>query len=272
VERITRLLGILALGLCVSACGDDEQPAQSDEPAAETNPEEARATTLRLMAEHYTKATEGRQAIIGDDIDAARVAMQWLADNETHQGGLPDELRPHLANMREKAGRFTSASTLTDAGVAFGLLLTHCGECHDAAGRGPTFEAPPVPQGDELPMRMQRHRWSAERMWEGLVTHNEGIFDAGAEVLETVILHPEELPQGVLDPDRVQAIADHVHELGEQAESADDWPARGEIYGRFLATCATCHRAMGVAAVARAAMDRPMPTTADTATMETETP
>lgn len=260
-KRCQRLfLLISATTLLLTGCEDEPEADESPEPVVEEDPApelEARVENIILMAEHYMKASEARQALISAEMETAQTAMQWLADNETNQGSLPDEARPHLTAMRERAGAFAEAETLTEAGVAFGRVLTTCGDCHAAVEQGPTFTAPPVPEGEELPARMQRHRWSAERMWDGLVARDEGTYRDGALVLEDVILHPEELPQGVLEPERVQAIADRVHELGDEALEAEDWAKRGEVYGEFLATCATCHRAMGVGAVARSMMEPP---------------
>jgi len=255
---------MLALALLLppllTACDDDSEAEGGGAPEPEAPPADPApdpAATRQLMAEHFQKATEARQAIVGDDIDGARAAMQWLAENDTALEALPEDMRPRLAEMREKAGSFAEATTLTEAGESLARMLRTCGECHSGEGRGPSFETPPRPEGDTLPVQMQRHLWAAERMWEGLVTHEDTLFSAGGATLSDVTLHAEELPQGVLEPERIEALVDHVHGLGADAGEASDWDARAQIYGRLIATCATCHRALGVTAFARAGMQDP---------------
>ena len=258
---ILPLLAVLLLG----ACDDDSeagptagttQEPEAQPPAATGDPEQDQpevSPTGMLMREHFTKAREARAALIGGDIETARAAMGWLAANDPGVGEIPEALRPSLTGMREKAGAFAEAATLTDAGLAYAAMLTHCGECHGALERGPTFAIPPLPEGDELRSHMQRHRWAADRMWEGLVTHDTERFGSAAEVLSEVALHQEALPTGEVPAERIHALAQHVHELGPEAAAAETDEARADIYGRFLATCATCHRALGVGQVAQQA-------------------
>ena len=253
----------LFVGLAIvatAACGDDAEPAaqppgEATEAEGERASAEATAATRRLMAEHFQKATEARQAIIGSDIEGARAAMAWLGQHNPGGESLPAEAQPHLVGMREKAAAFGDAETITDAATDFGAMLTHCGACHAALETGPRFMPPPPPQGDTLPDQMRRHAWAADRMWEGLVTQDAALFTRAATVLDEVTLSPEQLPAGVLDPERVQGLIDHVHELGDEAGGAADWDARVAVYGRFLATCAACHRVMGVGDFARQIME-----------------
>lgn len=267
-----RVLTLLALtaGFALAACDDDEpaQPTTTETPettASSTgtgdpsvDQPEPTATGM-LMREHFERAREARQAIIAGDIDAAKTEMAWLANNDPATGEIPESGRPHLEHMREKARAFAAATTLTDAGQALGRMLTHCGDCHKSVNGGPNFAMPPLPEGDALADRMQKHRWAADRMWEGLVVQDEETYDAGANALTDVIIRQEELPQGVAEPARLQAIADNVRNLAGEGAEAADWPARADVYGRFIATCATCHRMMGVGAFARQAMDPPAP-------------
>ncbi len=253
----------LALPLSLSlVTGCDDEPDDADvetptdgveEPEAPIAP--ANAETQRLMAEHFIKANEARQALIGDDLDGARTAMAWLADNNPGGESLPDIVQGFLTQMRSNAGTFGDATTLTEASIAFAQTAQQCGECHAAVENGPSFTAPPMPEGDSLPAQMQRHAWAADRMWEGLITQDEALFERGTAILEEVNLGPEELPQGVLEPERVTALITHIQELGQEAESAEDWDTRANLYGRFIATCSTCHRAMGVGAFARQVME-----------------
>lgn len=255
----------LAAVLLLAACDDDSEADPSAGAAQETEVEQPVATgdpaqdqpevtpTGMLMREHFTKAREARAALIGGDIETARTAMAWLATNDPGSDQVPEALRPSLVGMKEKATAFADASTLTDAGLAYGAMLLHCGECHGALERGPEFAIPALPEGEEIVSHMQRHRWAADRMWEGLVTHDTDRYGSAAEVLSEVALHQEALPEGEVPAERIQALAQHVHELGPEAAAAETDEARAEVYGRFLATCATCHRALGVGQIAQQA-------------------
>lgn len=245
--------------LSISACGDStpSQPA----PTSPVPPTGAGAAvkapptpTQLLMRAHFEKAIEARSALIADDMEAARTAMAWLAGNDAGQNELPEALRPHLAGMREKAGTFAAATTFSQAGEAFAGMLTHCGDCHAEAHTGPRFPDVAAPQGTELRDRMRKHAWAADRMWEGLILRDQARYDDAARSLADVVVRAEELPANTNDPVRVQAVADNVRALAAAGLASTDWPTRAQNYGKFLATCATCHRMMGVRSLVQAGL------------------
>ncbi len=261
---------LMALGLLSFCAGCDESESETTEPStadpgtepataepAVAEPSEPLSTeaAAELMREHVAKAREVRQALIGDDLDSARAAMAWLADNESSGGELPSSLRPHLESLRATAASFPEATTLTEASLTFAAMLLHLSDCQAAIDGAPEFETPAPPQGEGVTAQMQRHHWAVDRMWEGIVAKDAGRYLSGAEILEDVVLHGDDMPQGILEPERIDAIVDHVHELGASARAAGSWEDRTESFGRLLATCSTCHRAMGVGAFARAALE-----------------
>lgn len=263
---LTRHVLTLALALAlVSACGDStpSQPAApATPPTAPATPTGGAAavkapatptTTQLLMRSHFEKALEARSALIADDMETARAAMAWLATNETGHDALPEALRPHLAAMRASAGTFAAATTFSEAGESFAGMLTHCGDCHVEAHAGPHFVDVPAPQGTGLQDRMRKHAWAADRMWEGLILRDQPRYDEAARSLADVVVRAEELPN-THEPARVQAVADNVRALATAGLEATDWPGRAQAYGKFLATCATCHRMMGVGAVVQAGL------------------
>lgn len=260
--RASTQLVILSLLLSAFGCDDDDDAETPAEPIEEVSTDDDPANdqpepgpTGDLMREHFLKVREARQALVGDDIEGARSAMAWLAANDPGFDAVPAALRPNLEAMREQAGAFGEATTLTEASMAFAGMLNYCGECHQHIEGGPEFAMPPGPDGDALQDQMQRHRWAIERMWEGIVSRNLETYTDGATVMNEVELRAAELPQGVLEPERVDAIITHVRELSAAAKESTDWEDRSENFGRLLATCATCHRALGVGAFARNAME-----------------
>jgi cytochrome c553 len=206
------------------------------------------------MSEHFTKATEARTALIAGDMETARAAMAWLATNELGQEALPEPLRPHLTHVREEAARFAAATTFSEAGDSFAAMLTHCGDCHAQAHMVPRFTDIPQPTGDALQQRMWRHAWASELLWEGLIAKDQSRYDRAASSIAEVVVRAADLPPNTNDPARVQAVADNVHTLAAAGLAASDWTVRAQDYGKFLATCATCHRMMNAGERVRAGL------------------
>lgn len=244
-----------ALFVCCAACDEPETPTAAT--SAEITPTEAtpaEATPAQapeipeptpsqgLMHGHYQRAADAREALIRGDMDSARADMQWLAAHHEDEA-LAENLQPLLAQMQTGAARFAEATTLTEAGQALARTLVRCGNCHRESGGGFSVALPPLPEGDTSVAHMQRHLWAATRMWEGLVVADAEQFTAGTDALREAALH--DLARNGQPPERVSALADHVHALGREAAGAADEDARADIYGRYLATCAACHRLLG---------------------------
>ena len=186
--RVLAILLMCGLFACQQNV-EDKEPAQP--PAPQTEPPPAPAVeeaapqmtpTKAMMRGHFEQAGEAREALIRADIASAKTAMNWLA---THKLGvaLPESLRPMLTPMQQSAAEFSKATNLREAGVALAQTLTKCGDCHDKAGKGPTFAVPPLPEGKDAVHHMQRHHWAAERMWEGLVKRDPEAFEAAANAM-----------------------------------------------------------------------------------------
>ena len=83
-------------------------------------------------------------------------------------------------------------------------------------------------------------------MWAGLITANADTFREGTDALLDVPLHEHQIPGSEAHaPETIEGLTDHVHELGQDAIDADDDTDRAAIYGRYLATCGSCHRLVG---------------------------
>lgn len=255
-------LGLLCAcaALFGAACGEESTPATTPpetppetppvvEPTPPENPDvPAPSPAGQVMRGHFSRAADARDALIRGDLPPAREDMAWLA---THQGrdALPENLRPLFDQMQSEASHFGEATTLTEAGTALARTLNRCGECHRTANTGPQIATPAVPEGTGVAEQMQRHRWALSRMWEGLITNNAETYNAGAAVLRESRLVAGDLQNAAgsnAPADRVQPIADYVHQLGDRAAAAPDAAERANVYGRLLATCATCHRLLGV--------------------------
>ncbi len=196
------------------------------------------------MRGHFRQATEAREALIRGDMAAARSAMQWLAEHD-ETSAIPKELQPFYGAMRASAKRFAQAGTLREAGVVLASTLTKCADCHRTAQRGPKFGTPPLPQGEDGKSHMRRHLWVAQRMWEGLVDGSETTFLEAARVLAAEPWNTEVLAIKGANEAVAQSLDKHVHELSAEAAHATGPEQRADVYGHFVATCATCHRLLG---------------------------
>jgi cytochrome c2 len=213
-------------------------PPATTEPAAEADPN----STRDLMQNHFGRAASAHDAIVRADLEQARADMQWLA---THEEGMavPEPLRPMLVEMQAEAARFAEATTLTEAATSYARTLVRCGACHTASHGGPEMAEPIMPEGDTPEARMRRHQWASDRMFDGLVTGNAEIFRSGNDALTSAPLTQADLPATATQPtEQVVALTTHVQNLGSEAAAATTDEARASIYGRYLATCATCHR------------------------------
>jgi len=238
-----------ALLLSLAACNDAPSPpaiapAAPPEPTSPTAapPTAAPTTPVRArMQDHFRFARAARTGLIRGDVAETKNAMAELARVQSIEG-LPTELEPMLPAMRDAASQVASAHTLREVGAGLANTLVTCAGCHQHVETGPHFATPPLPEGDTVQVHMQRHRWAADRLWEGLVQPSDEDWNAGADALSNSRLDPAELQ--IPDAQRATAatLIQHVYDLGEQAKSAATPDARAAIYGQFIATCATCHR------------------------------
>jgi hypothetical protein len=153
--------------------------------------------------------------------------------------------RSQLAGMREAAAHATSSTTLEDAARAVGELGAACAACHRALG-GPRVEIGRPPPLSTAKARMARHAWAAERMWVGLSAPSDASWTNGANVLADARLEPEVVTSAASVDPQVTVLANRAHAQGHEARRAKDDAARSKALANVYATCAHCHRALGV--------------------------
>ena len=200
-------------------------------------------TKLDMLSRH-ARAIEARDALVKGDLRAARSAMADLASGQLD--GLPPGLRASAEKVGRAAREASQAPTLEVAAQALGRVAAACADCHTAAGKAPEY--PRAYQPDDFPdpvSHMWRHQWAADRMWEGLSGPWEVAWQAGAAQLKEPALKPATF--GVVETEwtRYGKLAERVHALGDSATKANDPSARAATFGRLLATCGTCHSALG---------------------------
>lgn len=245
----------LALGLAVAsaACSKPtHEPAAEPvtttapraSPAAQPEAEPPLAEVAEHMKAHFLQVRALKDAVIAGDYAATRDPATWLAEHGA-PSEVPDSWIEHVTDLKVVAAGARDATDLAGVAEAVGALGRSCANCHVDLKAVPKLAIPPAPlYGDRPDEVMRRHAWAAERMWEGLFGPSEKSWQAGASLLAQPGLFPAELNDiGAGAPELVRLEA-RVREIGKEAVSETDSVARGTLYGRLLATCASCHRAV----------------------------
>ena len=187
----------------------------------------------------YTEAGAGR-------LDGVRTEARELLARVSGEG-LPDNVASHVEELRAFAALASRAPDLQSGATAVARVGAACGSCHKAMKKCPKYAAPEGPPAGDTPVatRMIRHRWAAEQLWDGLVGPSDGSWRAGASVLRDAPLFTDALTHDVEQYDAVTKLAWTVHDIGARANSATAQPARADLYGEVLGTCAACHQMLG---------------------------
>ena len=196
----------------------------------------AQASLAEHMADHYAKATQVQTAVIDADLSAAKVAAAWIADHPVATE-FPENA---LDEMRTAARVVVDAANILDAALGVGLVGAACGHCHELMNiRTGLKSNTAYSLGSSLPRRMARHLWAADRMWEGLIANSDQAWVAGVEMLLEAPLTAEDVTAG--EQPVIDYIGKQIHELAGKARHADHREDRAEMYGQFMARCASCH-------------------------------
>ncbi|MEP6860317.1 MAG: hypothetical protein ABJE66_06845 [Deltaproteobacteria bacterium] len=142
----------------------------------------------------------------------------------------------YATRVRDRAGAIANAATVDDAVHAVARLGAACAECHTATGATPDLAvAPTAPaDSDALAARMMRHRWAADRLWEGLIVPSDDTWNAGLDVLAAAPLPASELGK------TREPLARKLQRTADRARTTKPQD-RAQVYGDMLATCAACH-------------------------------
>jgi cytochrome c556 len=230
IERVSlgAVAGAVVLGL--AGCGRPKPQ--------EPGPESAR------MAEHFVRAGQLYAAVAGGRLDSVQVRAQEILDHETGEG-LPARSQRYVRELRSFTALAVRAPDVESAASAVARAGAACGACHTSLRRGPMYPGgtlgPPVPSEAHVEERMRRHRWAADRMWEGLIGPSDEAWNSGAEILKDAALYTDALTRDLARYEEVTKLAWTVHEIGARADMVKDRDHRAELYGELLGTCARCH-------------------------------
>ena len=165
---------LIGFGLFIAGCAEKEPPAEEQAPAmeeaaeaveeatdavdetadmveqaAETVLDEAAVDPMAITPEqlkewvdagfidhmhmHAEQLDDLNFALADGDLEQAKIPATWLATHKTVRG-LPAELEPYLAGMREAATAVNEADDVEAAKLAAQEIGVHCVACHTAAG------------------------------------------------------------------------------------------------------------------------------------------
>lgn len=250
---MNRLVTAWAVALLLAASSCDCRAGRTEDPgyAWAKLPVQVPAGFEELMQDHAKLGDGARDALVRGDLPVATQAMKKLSFFMEHVP-YPPLGENEVAVARTRAREAGEATDLDAAALALGQLGYACGQCHQAADRGPAVSLEPAPGGPGVTLHMQRHAWAMERMWESLLGGSRVAFSGAAAALMGAPLHGTgELEQE--DPPGVAGLETRVHTLAASAvigsESGKDGPSmaeQGEVYGRLLGTCARCHGLLDV--------------------------
>jgi cytochrome c553 len=203
------------------------------------------ATISERMKYHDLWATQSRDAIIRDDLPAARRAASSLARIPA-EDAFDAVWNQKLGAMRAAAARVADSPDLTAASRRIADLAVTCGDCHSGFGGLEESRSPPAHALDSRPRsKMRSHAIAVGQLWDGLVNPSEDAWGSGAQRLSDPSLAAEMLTPGRTPVPKVGELVASVRDLGERAAKASTPGARAEIYAGAIGTCATCHRWFG---------------------------
>ena len=232
--RTIERLAAFAVAVAVIAVGTG--CARSTGPAP--GPQSAR------MSEHFTRAGQLYAAVARGLLDSVHVRAQDILDHETGEG-LPARSMGYVDELRSFTSLAARAPDVESAASAVARVGAACGACHTSLKRGPRYGKQilggPPPEESTVAGRMHRHRWAADRLWEGLIGPSDEAWRAGAVVLRDAALYTDALTRDVAQYEQVTKLAWTVHEIGARADLEPEWRSRSAIYGELLGTCARCH-------------------------------
>jgi hypothetical protein len=151
----------------------------------------------------------------------AKTHAFWLT--RPHKRKMVAAWPAETARLRDSAWTLVAAETLEHAARASAGVAAACGGCHTVAGATAMFERDVRSPRDDgsAASRLRRHRWAAERIWDGTVGGSEVQWHAGLQVFANDLAGY-----------RVQQIA--IRALA----GTDD---RERVHAELRAACLTCH-------------------------------
>jgi cytochrome c553 len=242
------VIGVMLLVL--GGCGEQEQSSAPEPvPQATAPAERDQPTEVEMVASmeaHYNIVILAHDALLQGDLDRFRSQLALVPEQELPANS-PAAWTPLHERLQAAARSGAEVADLDAAAAALASVVLACGTCHAALDTGPVYPAPAPDDGaDPLKTAMRDHQWVTERLWEGVTGPWDNAWERGAEALAVVQVFGEAQQRGVNLSDDLRRREQELREIGTEAKATTALDARAALYGRLLATCGECHRAVGV--------------------------
>lgn len=193
------------------------------------------------MRLHFDDLRTIQHHLVDGRLKEAKALAFLIANPEKDRGLLPwaDESRELVA----AATALANASSVDEALRQEVKIAIACANCHDDAAPKFLFPMPgrpPLADHTSSTVRMTRHRWATDRLWEGLVASSEDHWRAGLAVISETPLPYSRAREA---PAFASALQKRANQALREAPS-DTIEERGAVYGQLLVTCAGCHAAV----------------------------
>jgi cytochrome c553 len=192
------------------------------------------------MRAHFHELHDIEAAILRGDLDAARERASTI-ELDVVDGNSP-EWAPYIDRLRTAATAVSRAESLDDACRLQARLLGECAGCHEASRAKLSFAAPEAPPDEaSVSGRMARHRWAADRAWEGLVGLSAKTWSAGLRVMAAAPMPGSDMSPDPAQWERLTRYGQALQRSARRATSARTVAARTAAYGELLVVCNGCH-------------------------------
>jgi cytochrome c553 len=230
------------------ACGGSQPESKvvgptSDEKGTDTAESQQEKPLEEHMLANYQRVSSIHSAVIQGELSKVHEHARWIM-NQPPSKELDGDWLPYQEALRSDAESLSKAADLGAAAIAASAMGRACGDCHDSVGINAVKAFNPAPDANDRTVRtyMQRHRWAAERLWEGLVGPSDQAWQQGAAVLVSSSRLARELKDEIVVNPAMDVMLETIHRLGEEAAATASRAARQRLYGQFLGTCANCHK------------------------------
>ena len=198
------------------------------------------------MQDHFSAIQKIQRAIVAGNLDEAKKQANWLEKHRRHDA--IDSWEPHLDRVRGSARKLAQATTLPQAAMITANLAYQCGSCHLHRTAITTFGWTAAPTAkNTFADKMRSHQWAADRLWEGLASPSDSVWQQGAAALADTpipveeILRVSNLMNNPAASKTIRTLGKQVHALGQEARSTKEREKRADLYGELLKTCSSCH-------------------------------
>jgi hypothetical protein len=192
------------------------------------------------MRAHFYELHTIEAALLRGDLDAVRERASAIRFDVLD--GQNPAWAPHIDRLRAGATALARVESIDDACRIQAGMLGDCARCHEATSTKLSFAAPEAPPDEPaLAARMARHRWAADRVWDGLVGLSTSTWSVGLRAMAAAPLPGSNMSE---DPAQWERLARYGKELQRSARRADGARTiaeRVQAYGALLVVCSGCH-------------------------------